>query len=57
MEKYGIGRVESEKMTGKLMKRKKNKGKTDFEIKNVLQQISSSIQSCVKDGYVNELTD
>lgn len=39
------------------MKRKKNKGKTDFEIKNVLQQISSSIQSCVKDGYVNELTD
>ncbi len=57
LEKDGIDRVESDKMANRLNKRKKNKGKTDFEIKNVLQQISSSIQSCVKDGYVNELTD
>jgi len=38
-------------------KEKKIKAKSKFEIKNVLQQICSSIQNCLKDGYIPKLTE
>lgn len=56
-QKDPLERVEGTKSLQKNQKKKKNKNKTDFEIKNVLQQISSSIQSCIKDKYIYELTE